>query len=170
MKKFIWISCSLLLGLTVCLIGVLALEGEKGPLHRAVHRSFLGYPPARAVEAADKQDWQAAFNEALLCTNRTLKPGLAKQKLLQDSHEPLPIVGAAEREEQLAIMRRSDVNDLAHCSLLLGQAATKLGRHAEASRAFELTRSLTYARVYDSDRKEFWSPARRASESLRGSN
>ena len=158
------IACAVMLVAVVGLVAVSAFEGSSGPIHHAVSRSFLGYPPQRAVDAVNAADWEEAFREARRCVQIMGEAGDREQARLESERAAIPSPVRTTNEEMVTIMRRGALNSFAHCSLIEAEAAGRLGRSGEAQQAYERTRRLTYGRVYDSDARWFWSPAERAAE------
>src|SRR4051812_7047904 len=112
----------------VGLVAVLATEETNGPVHHAISRSFLGYPPQRAVDAFNIQDWNLALREARQCVAINNDRGLREQARLESEHAAMPSAVRTTNEEMKAIMRRGSLNSLAHCSLVEGEAANRLGQ------------------------------------------
>ena len=159
----------LVLGLVILaaaagLVTVLKTEGRNGPLHHTIARSFLGYPPQRAVDAFNAKDWDLALREARHCVSVFEDAGFREQARLESGHVLLPSPVRTTNEEMVEIMRRGSLNSLAHCSLIQAEPAEQLSRSDEALRSYATTAKLTYGRVYDSDAHWFWSPAARAAE------
>jgi hypothetical protein len=158
------VVCAVVLVAAVGSVAVLAFEGSSGPVHHVVSRSFLGYPPQRAVDAVTAADWEEALREARRCVQITGTAGNREQSRLDSERAGIPSPVRTTNEEMVTIMRRGALNSLAQCSLIEAQSADRLGRPGEAQRAYERTRRLSYGRVYDSDTRWFWSPAERATE------
>ena len=156
------VVCALILVAVIGLVAVFAFEGSAGPVHHAVSRSFLGYPPQRALDAANASDWDVALQESRRCVQIWGTAGNREQARLESERAEIPSPVRTTNEERVTIMRRGSLNSLAQCSLIEAEAAERLGRVEEAQQAYERTRRLTYGRVYDSDAKWFWSPAARA--------
>jgi hypothetical protein len=144
---------------------VVAFQGPQGLIRQALTRSFT-YPPQRALDAFARSQWQEAFKEATSCTEWTSSYGAKLQRQLEVERSPMPNEKPGDYMEVSNVMRRGSLNSFAHCSLIAAESAEQLGQPMEAAKWLEATRRLTYARVWDSSSKRFWSPAARAEEQI----
>ena len=114
---------------------------------------------AEIWQALESGDYQAAINKARICTTLCQATAREVQSVLAKTHEPDPPVGALSLPEAERILERYDLNTMATCLYILGEASVNLENIGDARNAYNRAIWHTYARDWDPPTKWFWSPA-----------
>lgn len=119
-----------------------------------------------AWKAYDNKKYEQAIKKAEECIKEFERDAIPEQKELEKSNAPLPPLGKVSEEEKKTIFNRGLLNDVATCWLIKGLSLEKLGRIQEAIKAYCKAAKFTYARTYDPSWDGFWSPSKKAKNSL----
>ncbi len=141
-------------------VGILVVCATKEPLP-------LNVKLTNAVwEAYNNGNFEQAIRKADECIDEFEPSALREQNDLERSNASLPPVGKVAEEEKEKITKRGLLNDVATCWFLKGRSLERLGRTQEAIQAYCKAAKYSYARTYDPDLNEFWSPSQTASDRI----
>lgn len=152
---------TVLLGVLLVVV-VAALRYAPGPCPQEDRQCNL----REAFRALDRGRWARVVRQSEAVMG-SLGIASLDQERLAKAGVPLPPTGMVPDEERRRIHARGVLNDVAAALWLRGKALQQLGDPAGARKAYQEAAALTYARVYDPSKDEFWSPADAAGGLLR---
>ena len=117
-----------------------------------------------AWDAFNSGKYEAAITNAAICIDEFRGQANRLEAKLEADKVDLPS-GEVSDEVKKKILANGVLNDVATCYFIQGRSVEKLGRKADATRAYELAKKFPHARTWDT-KGWFWSPAEAASDRL----
>jgi tetratricopeptide (TPR) repeat protein len=109
--------------------------------------------------ALNKGDYKSAIDKANKCVDEFGPLAEEQEHALDASNTQIPPNGTVNEIVKKDILNRGLLNDVATCWFIKGRSLEKLGKNSESIQAYKKCEEYTYARTYDPDANQFWSPS-----------